>query len=257
VGIKEATSLPLVGLLATVLAPYDPAAQQAGAQLLGPGKGHLLGTDELGRDILSRLLYGIREDVFIVVVAVPAGTLAGVVLGLLATLHPALDLAAQRLLDVVIAFPGIILGAALAAFLGPGYRTVVVVVAIISMPTAARLIRTAVLTQREREYVTAARVVGVGRAGILFRQILPNALDALVVNFVLSAAAAVFIEGGLSLLGFGIRPPAPSLGSIIDRGLPHLSIQPWYTLAPIAALTALVIGLNLVADAVNRALRHG
>jgi peptide/nickel transport system permease protein len=257
-GAGAAVTMVLVaaGVLAAWLAPYDPAFQQAGAQLLGPRAGHLLGTDELGRDILSRLLYGIRQDVFIAAVAVPVGTIAGVAVGLVSTLHPALDAVVQRMLDVVIAFPGVILGAALAAFIGPGFWTVVLVVVLISFPTAARLTRAAVLSQRERDYVRAARVVGVGRAALLFRHILPNALEALVVNTVLAAAAAIFIEGGLSIIGFGIRPPAPSLGAMIDRGLPHLSTQPWYTMAPILALTGLVIGLNLFADAVNRELRH-
>jgi peptide/nickel transport system permease protein len=245
------------GLLAPVLAPFDPAFQEVGASLSGPSASHWLGTDELGRDVLSRLLHGIRQDVIIVVLAVPLGAVIGVVLGLLASLHRVADLVVQRVLDVKLAFPMVILGATMAAFLGPGFGTVLVVIVLGGIPVTARLTRTAVLTEREKEYVVGARVVGAGRLAILFRHILPNSMDALTVNFVMAAAGAIFLEGALSILGFGIQPPAPSLGSMIETGLPYLAEQQWYVLAPIIVLTGLVIGLNLLADALNATLRRG
>jgi peptide/nickel transport system permease protein len=245
------------GLLAPLLAPYDAAFQQVGASLRGPSASHWLGTDELGRDVLSRLLYGIRQDVIIIVLGVPVSQVCGIALGLLATTHKLADTLVQRVLDVKMAFPTVILGATLAAFLGPGFSTVLIVIMISGIPVTARLTRTAVLTEREREYVTGARAVGASRAAILFRHILPNAVDALIVNFMFAAAGAVFLEGALSILGFGIQPPAPSLGSMIEKALPHLAEQQWYVLAPIAVLTGLMIGLNLLADALNAALRRG
>ncbi|TDE10945.1 ABC transporter permease [Jiangella asiatica] len=257
VGAVVVVAISCLGLLAPLLASSDPAAQQAGASLLGPSTDHLLGTDEIGRDIFSRLLYGIRQNVIVVILAVPVSKAIGVVIGLLSTMHRRIDTAVQRILDVLIAFPNLILGACLVAFLGAGFGTVVVVIVVIGIPMAARLTRTAVLTQREREYVLGARAVGASRLGVLFRHVLPNSLDALIVNFVLSAATAIFVEGGLSLLGFGIQPPNPSLGSMVDAGLPYLADQPFYALAPVTVITALVIGLNLFADALNRALRRG
>jgi peptide/nickel transport system permease protein len=245
------------GLLAPLLAPFDPAFQEVGASLSGPSAQHWLGTDELGRDVASRLLHGIRQDVIIVVLAVPLGTAIGVVLGLLASMHRVADVVVQRVLDVKLAFPTVILGATMAAFLGPGFGTVLVVIVLGSIPVTARLTRTAVLSEREREYVVGARVVGAGRLAILFRHILPNALDALTVNFVMAAAGAIFLEGALSILGFGVQPPQPSLGSMIETGLPYLAEQQWYVLAPIIVLTGLVIGLNLLADALNKTLRRG
>ncbi|TDD67518.1 ABC transporter permease [Jiangella aurantiaca] len=256
-GAGVVIAISALGLLAPVLAAADPEAQQAGASLLGPSGDHVLGTDEIGRDIFARLLYGIRQNVIVVVLAVPLSKAIGMIIGLLSTMHPRIDTAVQRLLDVLIAFPNLILGACLAAFLGAGFETVVIVIVLIGIPMAARLTRTAVLTQREREYVLGARAVGASRLGVLFRHVLPNSLDALIVNFVLSAATAIFVEGGLSLLGFGIQPPNPSLGSMVDAGLPYMADQPFYALAPVAVITALVIGLNLFADALNRALRRG
>lgn len=251
------TALVAVALLAPVLAPFDPVFQQSGAVLLRSSGTHVLGTDEVGRDIASRLLFGMREDIYIVIIAVPIGQMIGVLAGLLSTLHKSTDVLTQRVLDVLVAVPNVILGAALAAFLGPGFRTVLIVIVVGTVPLTARLTRTAVLSQRERDYVRGAQVIGVGRVGVLFRHILPNAMDSLVVNFMLSAAEAVFVEGGLSLLGFGVQPPAPSLGSMIQAGLPFLSQQAWYCLAPVLALTALVIGLNVFANALNRAIRVG
>jgi peptide/nickel transport system permease protein len=257
IGATTVTLLIAAGLLAPLLAPYDPVFQQSGAALQGPSGDHWFGTDELGRDVLSRLLYGIRLDVIIIVLAVPLGKAIGIVLGLVATTHPVVDTLVQRVLDVKMAFPTVILGATLAAFLGPGFSTVLIVIVINGIPVTARLTRTAVLTERERDYVLGARAVGASRTAILFRHILPNSLDALVVNFVMAAAGAIFLEGGLSILGFGIQPPDPSLGSMIEKALPYLSVQQAYVLAPIAVLTGLVIGLNLLADALNAALRRG
>lgn len=257
VGAGVVAVIVLVGVLAPLLAPHDPLFQQSGASLLRPSAGHLLGTDEVGRDVLSRVLYGLRQDIVVAIVAVPIGQAIGVTVGLLASLHRSADVVVQRVLDVLIAFPYLILGAALAAFLGPGFRTVLVVIIVGSIPMTARLTRTAVLSQRERDYVRGAQVIGVGPVGVLFSHILPNALEALVVNFFLSAASAMFVEGGLSLLGFGIRPPSPSLGSMIETGLPYIGEQKWYVLTPILVLTTLVIGLNMLAGALNRAIRQG
>lgn len=247
----------LLGIAAPWLAPYDAGHQIPGASLSGASANHWLGTDELGRDILSRLLFGIRQNVWIVAVAVPLGSVTGIVLGLVSTVHRRIDTLVQRILDVLIAFPNIIFGACLAAFLGAGFGTVVIVVIVVTIPQTARLTRTAVMTQRERDYVLGARAAGASSTAVMVRHVLPNSLDSLIVNFVLAAATAIFVEGGLSLLGFGIQPPAPSLGSMIDQGLPYMSVQPLAVLAPIVVITVLVIGLNMVADALNRAIRRG
>lgn len=256
-GLVLITVLVGAGLLAPLLAPFDPTFQSANSSLLGPSSTHWFGTDELGRDIYSRILYGIRQDVLLVILGVPLGLLIGIVIGLVATVNRAVDSVIQRILDVKLAFPQVILAATLATLIGTGFATVMIVITVANIPVTARLTRSAVLTQRERDYVVGARVVGAGRTAVLFRHILPNSLDALIVHFVMAAAGAISIEGGLAIIGFGIQPPNPALGVLIDTGVPFLTEQQWYTIGPIIALTTLVIGLNLLADALNTALRRG
>lgn len=247
----------LAGLLAPLVAPYDPAAQQPGMDLLPGGGRHLLGTDEYGRDLLSRLLYGIRLDVLIVVISVPTAAVTGGLLGLVASSSRLAGPIVQRVFDVVLAFPGIVLGAVVAALLGPGTTTLIVVIAITNVPVFGRLTRTAVLTERSRDYVTAARVVGLTRRATLLRHVLPNAVDSLVVQFALSCASGVFIEGGLSFLGFGVQGAQASLGAMLQSGEQFLSTAPLYALSPVIVIALLVLGLNLLADACNDILREG
>ncbi|GHA92939.1 ABC transporter permease [Streptomyces termitum] len=256
------TGLALVGLvvLAGLLAPLlagHPPTDQSGLTLAPVGTpGHPLGTDDLGRDLLSRLLYGIRADLGIIAAAVPLGAALGCLLALAAAAHPAADTAVQRLFDLILAFPGLILALAVTAALGPGRLPVVLVIALAEIPVFGRLLRTGILAQRGREYVTAARVGGSSGRRILTRHVLPNAADPLVVQIAVSLTVAVFLEGAMSFLGVGVRPPEPTLGAVLSQSMPHLAQAPHFAAGPLVTVTALVLGLSLVAEALNREIRR-
>ncbi|MFF9839685.1 ABC transporter permease [Streptomyces sp. NPDC013740] len=244
------------GLLAPLLAGHGPT-DQSGQSLAGLGTpGHPLGTDDLGRDLLARLLYGIRADLGIIAVAVPLGAALGALAALLAATHPAADTVVQRAFDLVLAFPGLILALAVTAVLGPGPLPVVLVIALAEIPAFGRLLRTGILVQREREYVTAARVGGTSRGRILARHILPNAADPLVVQIAVSLTVAVFIEGAMSFLGVGVRPPQPTLGAVLSQSMPYLAQAPHFAAGPLVTVTVLVLGLSLIAEALNRETRR-
>ncbi|MEU8759028.1 ABC transporter permease [Streptomyces sp. NPDC048659] len=244
------------GLLAPLLAGHGPTDQSA-LSLAGPGTpGHPLGTDDLGRDLLARLLYGIRADLGIIAVAVPLGAALGCLAALLAAVHPAADTAVQRAFDLILAFPGLILALAVTAVLGPGPLPVVLVIALAEIPAFGRLLRTGILVQRSREYVTAARVGGSSPGRILTRHILPNAADPLVVQLAVSLTVAVFIEGAMSFLGVGVRPPQPTLGAVLSQSMPYLAQAPHFAAGPLITVTVLVLGLSLIAEALNRETRR-
>ncbi|WP_405763257.1 ABC transporter permease [Streptomyces sp. NBC_01420] len=246
----------LAGLLAPLLAGHGPT-DQSGQSLAGPGTpGHLLGTDDLGRDLLSRVLYGIRTDLGIIAVAVPAGAALGCLLALVAAAHPVAGTVVQRVFDLLLAFPGLILALAVTAILGPGRIPVVLVIALAEVPVFGRLLRGGVLVQREREYVTAARVGGGSGSRVLVRHILPNAADPLVVQIAVSLTVAVFIEGAMSFLGVGVRPPQPTLGAVLSQSMPYLAQAPHFAAGPLITVTALVLGLSLIAEALNREIRR-
>jgi len=253
-GLVLVTLLFAAGILAPWLAPHGVDAQSS-QSFAAPSGRHLLGTDEFGRDVFTRVLYGIRQDVVVAALAVPLGTIVGTVLGLLCGLHRVVDSVVQRVFDVMLAFTALVLGVAVSATaIGPGMTAIVVTVVLVNVPLFGRLTRSAVQSQRSRDYVVAAEVIGAGRVRVLARHILPNSLDALIVQAALSLSMAVFIEGAMSFVGVGIRPPSPSLGALLRTGANFLDQNPWYALGPIIVVTALVLGFNLVADGLNRGL---
>ncbi|MFD4902653.1 ABC transporter permease [Streptomyces sp. NPDC048511] len=255
-GLVLVGAVVLAGLLAPLLAGHGPTGQSAQSLAALGTPGHPLGTDDLGRDLLGRVLYGIRADLGIIAVAVPLGAALGCLAALLAAAHPVADTVVQRVFDLVLAFPGLILALAVTAILGPGRTPVILVIALAEIPVFGRLLRGSVLVQREREYVTAARVGGSSGRRVLFRHILPNAADPLIVQLAVSLTVAVFIEGAMSFLGVGVRPPEPTLGSVLAQSLPYLSEAPHFAAGPLITVTALVLGLSLVAEALNREIRR-
>ncbi|MFE9424787.1 ABC transporter permease [Kitasatospora sp. NPDC006697] len=254
-GLALVGTVALAGLLAPLLTGADPTAQSAQA-LLGPTGAHPFGTDELGRDLFSRVLHGIGTDLLISLTAVPIGALTGSALALLAAGTRWADPVVQRLFDLVLAFPGLILALAVTALLGPGRWPVVIVIALAEVPGFGRQLRAGLLVQRERDYALAARVGGASRARVLLRHVLPNAVDPLIVQGAIALSLAVFIEGAMSFLGVGIRPPEPSLGGILSQSMAYLSTHPTYAAAPLVAVTALVLGFTLIAEALNRGFRR-
>lgn len=252
-GLVILAVLLLAGLLAPLIAPYVPNAQTDQA-LAGPGDGHLLGTDELGRDVFSRMLYGIREDALAILVAVPIGALAGVALGLLSGLARWLDTILQRLFDVMLAFTALIAGVTVASIIGPGLTAVMVTIVVVNIPLFGRLTRTAVLSLRHRDYVVAAEVIGMSPRRVLLRHVLPNGVDPLIVQLALSVSMAVFIEGAMSFIGLGVLLPQPSLGNMLQESVNYLGKNPYYALGPMLAVILLVMGCQLVADGLTRKL---
>ena len=244
----------VIGIAAPLIARQDPLFQTAGASLLPVSVAHPLGTDDLGRDLLSRVLYGIRVDVIVSVIGVPISAVIGTVLGLVGPSSRFADIAVQRGFDVILAFPILILGIAIASITSAGLPAIVATVVIANVPIFGRLARTAFLQQRERDYVVAAEAIGAGTGRVLFRHILPNSVDPLIVQLALSLATAVFVEGGMSFVGVGIRVPAPSLGNILNESLPYLASNPNFALGPMVLFAMLVLGLNLVADGLNARL---
>ena len=245
----------LVALLAPVLAPHDPLKQDLGNALAPPGRTHLLGTDNVGRDVLSRVIWGTRISLAAGFVSVAIAMLAGSLLGLLAGYSGGrVDALVMRLMDAVLSFPPLVLALALGAVLGAGLVGVLLALGVVYTPTFARLMRGQVLSITAREYVEAARALGAPGSRIAWRHVLPNATAPIVVQASLSVAFAILAEASLSFLGLGIQPPAASWGSMINAGRGYLQQAPWIVFGPGAALFITVVGLNFVGDAVRDTL---
>lgn len=254
-----AAFLLLVIVLAAVFAPFvaprDPANQDL--FLIGepPGAQALLGADQLGRDILSRLIYGARVALLIgsssIAIALVLGTAIGVISGYFGGW---IDNVLMRIMDVFLAFPYLLLAISIVAALGPGLFNTIIAIAVWLTPSYARLSRGAVLTVRNNTYVEAARAVGTSHAGIMFRHVLPNIATPLIVQTTLDFARAIMMEAGLSFLGYGVQPPAASWGGMIAEGRNELLISPHIATAPGLMIVVTVLCLNIIGDAVREAL---
>ena len=245
----------LVALLAPWVAPANPLKQDLGNALARPSRAHLLGTDNVGRDVLSRTIWGTRISLVAGFVSVAVAVVVGGMLGLLAGYAGGrADELVMRLMEAVLSFPPLVLALALGAVLGAGLIGVLVALAVVYTPTFARLMRAQVLSIRAREYVEAARALGAPGWRIASRHVLPNAMAPIVVQASLSVAFAILAEASLSFLGLGVQPPAASWGSMINAGRGYLQQAPWIVFAPGAALFVTVVGLNFVGDAVREAL---
>ncbi|MFI7132151.1 ABC transporter permease [Nonomuraea sp. NPDC050153] len=255
IGLSILAVMSLAALLAPVIFPggYDEQGRDA---LTGISAGHVFGVDEFGRDILVRSVYGLRVDLSLIFTAVPLSMAIGTLLGLAGALSEHVGSAVQRLLDVIIGFPGLILGICLVAILGPGWPALFLTILISGLPTAGRLARGAWLAQQSREYVLAARVLGVSRAQLLVRHVLPNAMDSAVVNAAVWMVVGVYIEAGLSIVGLGVQPPTPSLGVLLNNGLRFVTQSPTYIVGPALLLLLLAVGFSLVSDALNEAVNR-
>ncbi len=241
------------GIFAPLFLGLDPTTQSRDS-LLPPSPGHLLGTDELGRDLFARVVHGIRVDILIALIAAPLGAILGTIIGLLGTTRGILDTIVQRTFDVLYAFPGIILAVAVTAIFGPGVLAIIITTVLYSIPDFGRQVRNQVFQLRDREFVVASEVVGASSLRILFRHILPNAVDVLVVQLALSMSFAVFAEGGLSFIGLGVQLPEPSLGNLLFGSLIYMSTHLNYVLTPMIPITLLVVGFNLIGDGLNKSL---
>jgi peptide/nickel transport system permease protein len=254
-GLTIVLVMALLAILAPVIAPYSPTAQHPGMELKPPGSDFWLGSDDLGRDLLSRILYGARVSFVVGIVATALGAAIGVSTGLLSGYVGGwVDSVIMRCYDALLAFPGIIIGIAVISILGPSTLNVAYALAIGGMPFFARLMRSSVLSEREREYVYAARCIGAKHHRIMFQHVLPNTMAPLLVQLSLAMGFAVLAEAGLSFLGLGTQPPDPSWGSMLYDSRAYLREAPWYGLWPGVALTVLLVALNYLSDALRDAL---
>lgn len=246
----------IASAFAALISPHDPYAQDYEALMHAPGSRYLLGTDYLGRDILSRTLYGGRTSLLISVAAIAAGTAVGTVIGLLSGFYGGwLDGIVQRVVDVMQALPSIILALALMAVLGPRTENVVVAIATIIVPGLARIVRGTVLQLRERQFVEAARALGASDGRVLRRHILPNTMAPIIVVATNALSGAILIEASLGFLGLGTQLPVPSWGNMLsEEARRYFEQAPWMALPPGIALSLTVLAVNFLGDALRDTL---
>jgi peptide/nickel transport system permease protein len=238
----------LVAVGATVIAGVDPQALDVKARLARPTATHWFGTDHVGRDAWSRVIHGARLSMVVGASVVALSFVGGLAFGVLGGYFRALDNVLMRMMDGVMAFPGIILAIALMASLGPSVVNVILALGVVYVPRVARIVRGSVLVIRETPYVEAARALGIGDGRIIARHVLPNCLSPVIVQGTFIFAAAVLGEAALSFLGVGVPPQIPSWGNVLAEGRSYLQQAPWLTLFPGAAIMASILGLNLFGD---------
>ena len=251
-GLVAVAALLLVAVFCGVLAPHDPDALNIAERFQGPSAEHLLGTDGIGRDVLSRCLYGTRTTFGIVLPAIAIGFLAGSVLGLAAGyLGGVVESVLLVLLDAIATFPAVILGFALIALLGPSRTNTIALIAIALVPGKARFVRAMTLAEKSKEYVEGERALGAGGRRIVFLHIFPNLLGPLAVLLALSVPTAIGIEAGLSFLGLGVQPPTADWGVMLADGLPRIHVNAWEVIGPLAFLAVATMGFTFLGEALR------
>ncbi len=250
---RAGTVIVLMAVAAAILGPwvmpYDPAAQQLALRLEGPSAAHWFGLDELGRDIFARVLAGARISLLVGLVVVSVSSTIGIALGSIAGYFGGrVDEAISRLIDILLAFPGLLLAIALVAVLGPSLTNVVLALSLIGWVGYARLVRGQVLRARELEFVQAARALGATTRRVLVRHVIPSTLPAVSVQATLGMGGAILAEAALSFLGLGVQPPTPSWGTMLSYGRGHLLDAPHLTIFPGIAIALLVLGFNFLGD---------
>lgn len=245
----------LMAVFAPLLAQYDPDIGDFSTVLASPSWAHPLGTDELGRDVFSRLVHGSVVSLQVGIGATALTTVIGVALGVITGTYGGwLDEILMRVTDGLLAFPSLILALAIAAVFEPSVVSILIAVSIVSFSTMARLARGSTLVVREQEYVEAARASGAGQARLIAVHIVPNALSPVIVQFALLASGGILAEASLSFLGVGVRPPQSSWGGMLQSGYQYLEIAPWLSIVPGLAIFLTVLGFNLVGDGLRAAL---
>jgi peptide/nickel transport system permease protein len=256
VGLGLVALLFLVALLAPFISPHDPLAVAPDDSYLRPlSPGHPLGTDELGRDLLSRMLWGARVSLPLAFVAVAVGLFAGGLIGLVSGYWGGIiDLLLMRLIDALLAFPALILAIAIVAALGPGLTNAMIAIGIVAIPTYARLVRALVLQLKQMEFITATRSLGATAPRLILRHMIPNLLNPIIVQVSLSAGFAILAEATLSFLGLGAQIPTPDWGQMIHSGSNFLANDPWLAIVPGAAISMTVYSFNFLGDSLRDAL---
>ena len=245
----------LLGMFGPWLAPYDPLALQLSDNYQSMSAAHWLGTDDLGRDVFSRLLYGARISLSISLVGVSGGLILGVLLGLTAAYVGGwTDAVIMRFVDILYALPGILLAIAIIAVLGKGVTNTIIAVVIFSIPTFARVVRGSVLSVLKLEYVEACRAAGASAPRIIFSHVMPNASSQLIVQATLMLGTAILMASGLSFLGLGVQPPNPEWGAMLSKGRELMRTTPIVAIAPGVAITLVVLAFSVAGDGLRDAL---
>ncbi len=247
-------TLVTVGLLADLVAPYPPTAVDATSMFQGPSARHPFGTDRFGRDLLSRILFGVQVSLGIAGASIAAAAAAGSALGLLAGMGYRTDQLLGRVMDVFFAFPPILLAVGIAAVLGAGPGSAVIAIAVVYAPLFFRVVRGSVLAESAQAYVEAAEALGLGPGAVLARHILPNVVSPIIVQTAVCLSYAILIESALSYLGVGVQPPTPSWGTILNEGKEFLAFAPWVSLFPGGFIMLAVLAFNVIGDGLRDAL---
>ncbi|MBI4320909.1 MAG: ABC transporter permease [Chloroflexi bacterium] len=254
-GLVVLVLLAAVTLLAPWLAPYDPTKMDYDSLVVVPGGAHLFGTDDLGRDILSRVIWGGRESLRVAVVAILVSLAGGLGLGLVAGYYGGIvESAIMRVMDVFLAFPSILLMLSIVAALGPSLTTVLIALAISAIPGYSRIVRASVLSAKNLEYVTAARVIGATDRRIMVRHILPNIAAPLIVYSTVMLGGMIYVTAGLSYIGLGAQPPSPEWGAMLSYGRVYVREAWWLSVFPGMAIFIAVLSVNLLGDGLREAL---
>lgn len=254
-GLAVLLLIVFLSVAAPFIAPQNPVRQDLLATLQKPSAEHLFGTDDLGRDVLSRVIYGSRVSLVVGLISIGVALFGGVLVGLTAGyVGGILDDILMRVMDAISAFPSLVLALAITAALGAGIENAMIAIGIVYTPLFARLVRSQAITIRELDYCLAARTLGAGPLRMMFRHIWPNATAPIIVQASLSVSSAIIVEASLSFLGVGILPPTPSWGSILNDGYKVLEIAPWMAISAGSAIFITVLGLNFLGDGLRTAL---
>lgn len=244
-----------IAIFANILAPYDAIEQKLGDKHLPPSAKHWFGTDDFGRDILSRVIFGARISLKVGFFSVIGSAIVGTTLGIIAGYYGRwIDGIISRIFDILLAFPSILLAISVVAMLGPSLQNALIAIAIINVPTFGRLVRSRVLSVKEEEYITAAKAIGMGDARILFHHIFPNSMAPIIVQGTLAIATAIIEAAALGFLGLGAQPPTPEWGKMLSDSKDFIIQAPWTVFFPGIAIMLTVLGFNLMGDGLRDAL---
>jgi len=254
-GLFVILTIATIAVSAPLIAPYNPTAIDVYNVLSAPGTDHLLGTDELGRDVLSRMIWGSRVSLKVGFVAVGIAISIGIMIGALSGFYGGkLDAVLMRFVDIMLAFPTFFLILAVIAIVEPSISTIMIVIGFTSWMDVSRLVRAEILGLKERDFVLAAKAIGASDLRVIFRHILPNALSPVFVSATFGVAGAILVESGLSFLGLGVQPPDPSWGNILTSGKNYITVAWWLSLYPGFAILITVLSYNLVGEGLRDAL---
>jgi peptide/nickel transport system permease protein len=251
IGLIGVLIVLLTALFAPLIAPHDPV--EMFPQLReAPGKSFIMGTDNFGRDVFSRIVYGARVSIMVGLISVGIGASLGIVLGLAAGYFSGwLDNIIMRLMDILFAFPSILLALSIVSVLGPDLQNTIIAIGIVRIPIFTRTVRAEVLSVKSQEYITSARSIGIKDSRIIIRHIMPNIISPFLVQATLSLSSAILVEASLSFLGLGIQPPNPSWGSMLNESRKIMELAPWTALYPAIAIILTILSFNLLGDSLR------